>query len=147
MKLKINAIIAATILAMMGSAYGITCYLEQIVNCVKTGDTLGTFVMSSGTCAGDTVKMFADDYAWRFDIYSVTRGGLSGTATYTSLCDGFVNHGYPPGYGSRLGSGFNVYYSGSCTSSTLSTTNPDPNGTRYYQVTTSYLPSTPTLCN
>ncbi len=146
MKLKINAIIAATILGMMGSAYGL-CYLDQIVNCVKTGDSLGTFVMSSGTCAGQTVNMFADDYAFRFDTYTVSRGGLSGTMSVVTLCDGFVNHGYPPQAGNSAGSGFDVYYSGSCTSSTLSTTNPDPNGTKYYQVTTHYLTSPPTLCN
>jgi len=127
MKRKLNMALTIAILGILGTAYG-TCYLNKVVLCVGTGDSVASF---STTCSGSGTATFsyaviADEGAWRFDVYSVTRGGLhtedlnitkSGFYCDNSTSNPFFNDTPYQNYG------FNAHYIDPCSGSRVTNAN------------------------
>lgn len=150
MNKRINAIVCATIIGAMATAYG-TCYLRQVMVCVGYGDNLG--LHNTPGCM-NSATIYADETAWRWDLYSVSRGGRAGGSTESVYCDSISQSGTNPYFNpdagsdaSHFGLGFKVFYTSACNGSDFTDIN-GPGYSQYWQVTTSYFPSgTASTCN
>jgi hypothetical protein len=94
MKNKLNLCLALALLGMAVTAYS-TCYLNQVVLCFKSGDRVaGSYAHAGGIDNNNSsygsfyTDVYADEDSWRYDRYSVTRGGRNTDKTYNSYCVG-----------------------------------------------------------
>jgi hypothetical protein len=110
---RINLLLVALTLTMIGTAYA-TCYLLQVVVCASNGQSVGTIsVNCSGTVK--TADLYASEDAYVFERYSVTYGGFP-TTTKSMYCDTAAE--YPnTTTGVAAGSGFDCYYVDPCNGS------------------------------
>lgn len=149
MKNKINITLTVAILGILWSAYG-TCYLNKVVLCVGNGDSAASF---SKTCSGSGTVTFsyavvADEAAYRFDVYSVTEGGLKTidlNAANTYACDGISKN--PNEFFSKpdSGLGFLAHYIDPCNGTRITGLN-QGGGTFPFNVTFSSPFATSSAC-
>ena len=95
MKKKINVLLALGLLGLAATAYS-TCYLNQVVLCAKSGDKVaGSYMHTGNGEASYYTDVFADEDCWRYDKYSVTRGGRGAQTgnNYVSQCVGIATGG------------------------------------------------------
>jgi len=155
MRNKLNIAILTGIVLLGASAYA-TCYLNGVVLCFKAGDSVNSayaFTQSPGPSY--TTGVNANENAYRFDSYSVTRGGRHTDQTYTSYCDGVTHSvGHGPNTDVNDGSaGFQVYWYNPNVGSTVTGINDVTNGgeasqgIEYYSVTANWEDSGASSCN
>src|SRR6266404_9870827 len=112
MKNKLNIILALGLLCLGATGYA-TCYLNQVVSCFITGDLVQASYVHTG--AGESsyyADVYADEPAWRYDRYSVTRGGKSAQTAnnYVSPCTGGTYSGEGPLTARNDVHGFQVHF-------------------------------------
>jgi hypothetical protein len=142
MKNKLNLCLALALLGMAVTAYS-TCYLNQVVLCFKSGDLISTgssgYWHASGTVIGGTetygtfyTDVYADEDSWRYDKYSVPRGGKTPAVPgngYTSYCVGTCTGGAGGAGPYTQGNdpfGFQAHYYNPLIFSTISAYNGNP---------------------
>ena len=87
-KRKLNITMSLILVGLMSTAYA-TCYLQKVVLCLGSGDGVGSF---TSTCPGSpsysaNVPVYASENAYKWDVYSVTRGGYTSHAYSTAASD------------------------------------------------------------
>lgn len=158
MKRKLNIILTLSLLALVGTAYA-TCYLNQVVLCFKAGDTVvGSYLYTggSGPNTSFTTQVYADEDCWRYDLYSVTRGGrtLASAKSYLSYCVGINGAvgAVGPNTHENDQTGFEVYFYNPNVGSTVTGWNapgggPTSDGRDFYHVTAYYVDQDSVQCN
>jgi len=160
MKRKLNMLLALSLLGLTGAAYATTCYLNQVVLCFKNGDKVqGSYLHTGSSIGGGTASFYADIFAeesaWRYDKYSVTRGGRTPNRSYTSFCVGFEAGGADLFTQPAVNGGFHVTFWNPLTSHTDDGWNgsgglspiPAYDERVYYSVGASYSDTSSTSCN
>jgi hypothetical protein len=107
MKRKLNLVLAAVLLGIMGTAVA-SCYLEQVVVCRSPGTIVGS---DWKYCSGLTYSfdILAYEYAYKLGVYTVGSGGSHSylTAAYCDRYNSGTGHPSENGY-------FTVYYIDPC---------------------------------
>ena len=165
----IHKILTVLFVGVMASAYGVTCYLPQVVCCTAAGVEIGT--LNPAGCGTFSAVLYSDEEAWRFDTYSTSLGGQPGPGTTLAVwCDGtYVLNEYVAAPGSEAylapqagnnapnqikeGYGMRIYYN-DCMGATITGVNGNSSEitsgdlkTAVYTVTTHYLSATRSTCN
>jgi len=88
MKNKIRILINVLTAISITAGYA-TCYLDQIVLCVSSGQNLGGFSSSyKGTAITSTA--YANENAFRNDTYTVTTAGFNELSLTPTYCEGIA---------------------------------------------------------
>lgn len=134
MRNKVNVLLAAVTLVLAGTAYGL-CYLDQVVCCAISGDNLGNYGSltldlggGSTTAISGSFTLYSDSSAYRFDTYSVSRGGFGETA-FTSYCDPIGTVGNEYGANNHGAGNWQCHYYNANNGATGTCYSSDPNNT------------------
>ena len=163
MKKKLNLILAVLVAGVVTTAYA-TCYLQGVVVAKASGDLVvagGCIVSYScgntvtpSSCCSLTADVYANEYAYKYDLYSVTAGGRSSESlnSWLNWCDGASLHGWAAqDYHGRAGGGFDIYYYDPNLGTTAYGHNGDPafNAaySAFYQPVCHYLDISAAACN
>jgi hypothetical protein len=132
MKNKLNLCLALALLGMVVTAYSTTCYLNQVVLCAKSGDKIvASYAHASGSSVCCTwlsfyTDVYADEDSWRYDRYSVTRGGRVTDQSFVSYCVGTCTGGTGPYTQGNDTFGFQAHYYNPAIGANVSAYNGDP---------------------
>jgi hypothetical protein len=151
MNKKLNIVTTAVIFTVLASAYA-TCYLNQVVLCIGNGDEVAS---SFKSCAPNTVTLsyaiYADENAYKWNVYSVTRGGFHTedlNAISPVYCDGIVTD--PNGNANQNPQnnyGFKSHYIDPCNGGTVSAVNDGSGSDPSFWVRFSSPYTTTATCN
>jgi hypothetical protein len=88
----LNTIAVVALAGFLSVAYG-TCYLPKAILAIIPGDDLGSMAVysCSAACPSSQEEVYANDDAWKWDVYSVTSGGV-GTGTSTIVPDDLMSN-------------------------------------------------------